>query len=210
MQSFKTVLYESKGEFEEKHSKFLGFLLPCMSEEEATAIIEKFRSRYWDAKHCVYAYALSDNNITRFSDDGEPHGTAAKPILEVIEGAELKNVILIVVRYFGGVLLGTGGLVRAYTAAAKGAVLNAEIYEMVPCTVFGTQCEYNMISTINSIIENVGGKVLNTEYNEKVSLTCYIKNTDIDEFNKQIKEKFAGKVEFKAENEKMLPIKKGN
>lgn len=209
MQGFNTVLEKSKGEFEEKHSRFLGFLLPCNSEEEAGAIIEKFRSEYCDAKHCVYTYVLNENNVTRFSDNGEPHGTAAKPMLEVVLGAELKNVILIVVRYFGGVLLGTGGLVRAYTAAAKEAVANAEIYKMVPCTVFSTLCEYNMISTINSIIENVGGKVLNTKYNEKVAVTCYVENTDIDDFNKQVKEKFAGKIEFNIEYEKLLPVKKG-
>ena len=121
MNEYITVKRESAGQYIEKHSRFLGFLVPCAGESEATARINEKRKEYWDARHAVYAYVLADGTA-RFSDDGEPHGTAGKPVLEVLKSSGIKNAAIIVVRYFGGILLGTGGLVRAYTAAASSAL----------------------------------------------------------------------------------------
>ena len=115
MDGFVTVLEETTAEYTEKRSRFIATLYPCDTEEKAAEFINKMRSEYWDARHNCFAYSVENGAVKRFSDDGEPHGTAGKPILEVIEGAGITNTVIVVTRYFGGVLLGTGGLVRAYT-----------------------------------------------------------------------------------------------
>lgn len=119
----KIVLDVSCAEITEKKSRFIAACLPVSGEDEALSLIALERKRYYDARHTCFAYVCGENNeIARFSDDGEPHGTAGKPILDVIEGNRLKNALITVTRYFGGILLGTGGLVRAYSGAASLAV----------------------------------------------------------------------------------------
>lgn len=115
------ILYRGgSGELEEKKSRFIANTLPVSSQEEALAFIEKIKKQYWDARHNCYAYVLGDHHeIQRFSDDGEPGGTAGKPMLDVLLGEDIHNAVIVVTRYFGGTLLGTGGLVRAYSGAAK-------------------------------------------------------------------------------------------
>ena len=115
-----------QGEYEEKKSRFIATLRPVNSIEEASSFIEEMKKRYWDARHNCSAYVIGRNNeITRCSDDGEPSGTAGRPMLEVLTGAELHNAAVVVTRYFGGTLLGTGGLVRAYTQAVKEGIANS-------------------------------------------------------------------------------------
>ena len=123
------ILYRSgSGELEEKKSRFIAGTLPISSQEEALAFIEKTKKQYWDARHNCYAYVLGDHHeIQRFSDDGEPGGTAGKPILDVLLGGDVHNAVIVVTRYFGGTLLGTGGLVRAYSGAAKAGLSNSLI-----------------------------------------------------------------------------------
>ena len=116
---YKTPTIEAHGEFTEKRSRFIGYCKPVTSEEEATRFISQIRSKHWDARHNVYAYSLREGNIKRYSDDGEPSGTAGMPVLDVIVKNEVFDVCVVVTRYFGGILLGTGGLVRAYSQAAK-------------------------------------------------------------------------------------------
>ena len=126
--NYRTVEKESNAEIVEKKSRFIAKLYPVSSEEEALEILEKVRKKYWDARHHCWAFVLGEEQpLERCSDDGEPSGTAGKPILEVLRGAQLRNVLMIVIRYFGGTLLGTGGLVRAYTASSKEAVDAADI-----------------------------------------------------------------------------------
>ena len=116
MEKYITVLGESTAEYTEKRSRFIATIRHCDSEEEALAFIEEMRSKYWDARHNVYAYSVKHQG--RFSDDGEPHGTAGKPVYDVITSDGITNLAVVVTRYFGGVLLGTGGLVRAYSKSA--------------------------------------------------------------------------------------------
>ncbi|MBQ7726583.1 MAG: YigZ family protein, partial [Clostridia bacterium] len=142
MEEYITVSGQSTGEYSEKHSRFLAALFPCETEEQAAEILSQIRSERWDARHHCYAYCVNGGAVKRFSDDGEPHGTAGKPILEVVEAGGFTNVLLVVTRYFGGVLLGTGGLVRAYTAAAKEAVAAAKPVKMTLCRVYNTVCSY--------------------------------------------------------------------
>jgi uncharacterized YigZ family protein len=164
MGRFLTILEVSSAEYVEKRSRFIANLRHCETEEEASAFLDEMRSKYWDARHNVFAYSVAGGTLCRFSDDGEPHGTAVKPILDVILGSEIKNIAIVVTRYFGGVLLGTGGLVRAYSKSAKDAVNNAKVVEMIPCTVYETVCEYTDHQRLVSIIENAGGKIENTEF----------------------------------------------
>ena len=116
---YKTVKIESSDEFTEKRSRFIGYVKPVKTEAEATEFINSIRSKHWDARHNVYAYSLREGNIKRYSDDGEPSGTAGMPVLDVITKNEVYDVCVVVTRYFGGVLLGTGGLVRAYSQGSK-------------------------------------------------------------------------------------------
>ena len=131
IETYNTILQEGQDEIVEKKSRFIGYAVPVSSEEEAYAFVEKIRKQHYDARHNCYAFAIgSENTLLRFSDDGEPQGTAGKPILEVITGNAVVNICIVVTRYFGGTLLGTGGLVRAYTEAAKLALSDAGIHKM--------------------------------------------------------------------------------
>lgn len=117
---YKIVCERGYGEYEEKKSRFLAEIVPASSIEEAMAFVESIRKKHYDARHHCFAYVIGRNKeMTRYSDDGEPGGTAGKPILEVLLGADVTDTVAVVTRYFGGTLLGTGGLVRAYTQAAK-------------------------------------------------------------------------------------------
>ena len=118
--SFRVLLEGGQGEYEEKKSRFIATVRKCGSEGEALAFIEEMKKKYWDARHNCYAYCLGDRGeLARCSDDGEPGGTAGRPMLEMLLGEEIRNAAVVVTRYFGGVLLGTGGLVRAYTRAVQ-------------------------------------------------------------------------------------------
>lgn len=200
--SYLTIKTQATSEYVEKRSKFLGAAFPCKTEEEALGILEKLRSKYWDARHNCFAFVVDEGRTSRFSDDGEPHGTAGKPILEVINGKGLKNVLVVVTRYFGGVLLGTGGLVRAYTEATKEALENAETVEMIPCTVFEVICEYQDHSTLLKITENIAG-VIDTQFTDKVSLTFALKDQDIADFEKCLTETFSARLSM-TEKEKQI------
>ena len=127
MQGYITVKQASVFEYEDRKSVFIGMAMPVSTEEEALAFIDSVKKRYPDARHHVYAYVLRQNSTMRFTDDREPQGTAGMPVLDVIRKNGCTDVVIVVTRYFGGTLLGTGGLVRAYTAAAIGALESAEI-----------------------------------------------------------------------------------
>ncbi len=197
-----TIKDESKSEYIEKRSKFLGTAFPCETEQEALAILEKVRSQYWDARHNCFAFVVDNGRTSRFSDDGEPHGTAGKPILEVINGKGLVNVLVVVTRYFGGVLLGTGGLVRAYTAATKDALESAEIVEMVPCTVCEVCCDYQDHGALLKLTESKA-EILDTAFTEKVTLTFALKDEDIEDYKKALTETFSARLSL-SEKEKTV------
>ena len=130
MEQYKTVLEGGTGEIVEKKSRFIATVRPVKNEEEALAFLEEMRKKYWDARHNCYAYSIGKNReFTRCSDDGEPSGTAGRPMLDVILGEDIYNVAVVVTRYFGGVLLGTGGLVRAYSKAVQEGLAGSIVIE---------------------------------------------------------------------------------
>lgn len=203
MKRYLTALGESTAEYVEKRSRFIATLRHCETEQEAVSFIEEMRSKYWDARHNCFAYTVQGGKLSRFSDDGEPHGTAGKPILDVVLGSELKNIAVVVTRYFGGVLLGTGGLVRAYSKSAKDAILNSQVYEMIPCTLYSIVCEYSDHQKLLSLLENSGGKVENTEFTDKITLKVSFKDEDIALFSEKLSEVFSARLKAE-EKEKII------
>ena len=206
MESYITVKGVSSGEYSEKKSRFIATLSPCENEEEAVKFIDSVKTKYWDARHNVFAFCVDGGRTCRFSDDSEPKGTAGKPVLEVINGANLKNVAVVVTRYFGGILLGTGGLVRAYTKAAQQAVLNAEIAEITPCTVFSAFCEYRDYEKLADILKNNNAIVENCDFKDKVELEFAVKSDYEDKLSEILRESFSAKLEFLKTGEKSLPF----
>lgn len=147
--TYKIITKEGTGEIVEKKSRFIASVYAVQSQEEAEQKIAEVSKKYWDARHNCYAYVLgSMSEISRCSDNGEPSGTAGKPILEVINGAGITNILVIVTRYFGGVLLGTGGLVRAYTQAAQAGIANAEIGSMTYAQKLTLTLDYNLVNNV--------------------------------------------------------------
>lgn len=167
----KAVFEAGRGEIVEKKSRFIAHVQAVDSVEEAQEFIETVKKKYWDARHNCSAFSVGEMNpLTRCSDDGEPGGTAGKPILEVIQGSGIRNIVIVVTRYFGGTLLGTGGLVRAYTEAAKAGIENAVIIEKIPATRMKLFTEYTDLGKIQYILAQNQVTVENTEYTDKVEI----------------------------------------
>ena len=201
-----TIKEISRSEYTEKRSRFIGVAIPCRTEEEALSHISAIKTEHWDARHNCYAFVVDDGKTSRFSDDGEPHSTAGKPILEVINGKELKNVLVVVTRYFGGVLLGTGGLVRAYTTAAKDALENGVTVEMIPCTVLKIQCEYTDHQTLLRLLEKSGANIKSTDFAENVTLTFALRDSDSENFSKNLTETFSARLETQEIGTELVPF----
>ncbi len=207
MEGFLTVIGENSALYEEKRSKFIATVRHCETESEAISFIEETRSKYWDARHNCFAYSVDGGRLSRFSDDGEPHGTAGKPILDVIVGNEIKNVAIVVTRYFGGVLLGTGGLVRAYSTSSKEALLSADIAEMIPVTCFNIVCEYSEHQKLEYLIIGQNGYIENTNFTDKVSIDVVFRDSDVKEFSDKLREQFSARIEAVETQKKISPFK---
>lgn len=207
MTSYLTVSSPSFAEYTEKRSRFIAGIFPCGSEPEAQRLINETRTRYWDARHNVYAYVLRENSVKRFSDDGEPHGTAGKPVLEVIEGAGICDALIVVTRYFGGVLLGTSGLVRAYGSAAKMALSAADIVEMRPCRLLKSICEYSDHERLARLISDYFGKIENSDFGEKVTLSYCLEEDIIPRFLESLSETFSARISADILGERLSAFK---
>lgn len=167
---YRTVRGAASAEFVEKRSRFIGYISPASTQEEAAQFIDSIRSKHWDATHNVPAYILREGNICRFSDDGEPQGTAGMPALNVLQKEGLTDCALVVTRYFGGILLGGGGLVRAYSHAAKLAVDAGGIVTRALCSLVRVRCDYNFYGRLASLIPEQGGITENTAFEDAVTV----------------------------------------
>lgn len=176
-----TVIGEAYGEFVEKRSRFICYGKHVENEEEATDYLSHIKSKNWDARHNVYAYKILEGNISRFCDDGEPQGTAGSRILGVLDGLNLVNVIVVVTRYFGGVLLGTGGLSRAYSHGAVVAVEACGISKMTYCVSVKIRADYGVHEKIKRFADEAGAKIYNCEYSEFVDIYIRIDELKYDE-----------------------------
>ncbi|MBS6722927.1 MAG: YigZ family protein [Clostridiales bacterium] len=171
MIKYRAVFQGGSGEIVEKKSRFIAHVSEAESVEEAQEFIETVKKRYWDARHNCSAFSIGEKNpVTRCSDDGEPGGTAGKPILEVIEGSGIHNIVIVVTRYFGGTLLGTGGLVRAYTDAAKAGIENSVIIEKIPGVRMKLVTDYTDLGKIQYILAQNEVTVEHTDYTDKVEI----------------------------------------
>lgn len=175
MKEYKTVEFENHDEFIEKKSRFIGYVRPVKTQEDAVSFINEIKSKHWDATHNVYAYVLRENNIQRYSDDGEPSGTAGVPVLDVILKNELVDVCVVVTRYFGGTLLGAGGLVRAYSHGSKIAVESGGIITMAPCAVLNVSVHYSFYDQLNILLNAHGANIEDTQFTENITVTFSIK-----------------------------------
>lgn len=198
---YKTVKIESSDEFTEKRSRFIGYVRPVKTEAEATEFINSIRSKHWDARHNVYAYSLREGNIKRYSDDGEPSGTAGMPVLDVITKNEVYDVCVVVTRYFGGVLLGTGGLVRAYSQGSKIALEAGQVVLMQNCLVCSLTCSYNQYGKISSLIPDNGGVIDDSVFETDVKLSFHIKPDGLPALNKKLADLTSGVVQAVSDSE---------
>lgn len=186
MKEYKTVEYESSDEFIEKKSKFIGYVKPVKTQEEAVSFINGIKSKHWDATHNVYAYVLKENNIQRYSDDGEPSGTAGVPVLDVILKNNLVDVCVVVTRYFGGTLLGAGGLVRAYSHGSRIAVEAGNIITMAPCKILNTSVEYSFYERLNILLSDFGANIEKTDFSDNVSVTFSLRAEKTEELQMKL------------------------
>ncbi|NLU10880.1 MAG: YigZ family protein [Tepidanaerobacter acetatoxydans] len=172
---FLTVAKPSESLYTVKKSKFISNVVPIKDNEEAEDYIKKIRKKYWDATHNVYAYVLGLNDdIQKFSDDGEPSGTAGKPVLEVIKSNNIKNVLIVVTRYFGGILLGAGGLVRAYSESASRGLKNSSIIKKIRCNAYKIITDYNMLGKVQWELNQRNIIINDINYTENVQLNIYV------------------------------------
>ena len=177
-----------------KKSRFLGITFPVETAEEAAEKIAMIRKKYYDARHNCYAYRLVDQE--KFSDDGEPSQTAGKPMMDVLTGAGLTGVLVVVTRYFGGTLLGTGGLVRAYTEAAKEAVKNSRISEIVPKRSMVLTIRYPELGKIQYLFREAGVEPV-VEYEEQITIRADVPEEKVGQLTSAITEATAGTAELK-------------
>lgn len=203
---YKTVLENASDEFVEKRSRFIGYCKPVKTEQEAIDFINEKRSEHWNATHNVYAYSLREGNIKRYSDDGEPSGTAGMPVLDIIVKNEIFDVVVVVTRYFGGVLLGTGGLVRAYSHGSKIAVEAAKPVIMQNCLVCEARCAYNQYGKVSSLIIGVGAAVDDTVYESDVLVKFHIKPDLLGTLNKKLADATSGKVTVEQKDEQYFAV----
>ncbi|MDD6847618.1 MAG: YigZ family protein [Oscillospiraceae bacterium] len=192
--NYKTVKFNTKDEFVEKRSRFIGYCKPVTTEQEAIDFINKIKKDHWDATHNVYAYSLREGQIKRYSDDGEPSGTAGMPALDVILKNDVVDVVVVVTRYFGGVLLGTGGLVRAYAKGCKVALEAANIVTMELCSKCKISCSYNQYGKINTLVMQKGGYVDNCDFADNVIIDFHMPVDLVNSLNKSLADATAGEI----------------
>lgn len=201
--SYRVLLTGGEGEIIEKKSRFIATVRSCESEEEAIAFIEEMKKKYWDARHNCSAFVLGNRGeITRCSDDGEPSGTAGRPMLEVLLGEEIRNIAVVVTRYFGGTLLGTGGLVRAYTQAVKEGLKACTTGVMCYGSEMSVSTDYNGIGKILYLLGQKGIEPLESSYTDTVTLRLMIPAEEVSKLQKDMIEATAGRVKFEKGNDR--------
>lgn len=206
MKEYRTVEFENCDEFTEKKSRFIGYVKPVKTVEEATEFINKIKSKHWDATHNVSAYVLRENNIQRSSDDGEPSGTAGVPVLDVLIKEKLVDVCVVVTRYFGGILLGAGGLIRAYSHGSKIAVESGNIITMAQCKILSVCVDYSFYDRLLILLNDTGANIENTDFAENITVTFSLKEDYVSSLQDKLNEMSNGKYQIKEIGEKFSKI----
>lgn len=207
---YRTVHRYGEEEIIINKSRFIGHSMPVEKEDDALEFIDKIKSEHRDATHNVYAYVVGKNsNIQRFSDDGEPSGTAGIPVLEVIKKENLRNVVIVVTRYFGGIKLGAGGLIRAYTKGAKVGLESGTIIDKILHTRLKIRIDYTLYGMIENYLNTEGYIIDNITYDEAVNIFVYIKFLDVEYFQKTITDLTSGNVTIEYIDEEYIAMKDG-
>lgn len=204
---YRTVGKAANDEFVEKKSRFIGYIKPVTTQDEAVAFINEIKSKHWDATHNVYAYVLRDGQIRRYSDDGEPQGTAGIPMLEVLKREGIENVVCVVTRYFGGVLLGAGGLLRAYTKSAKDALDAAGVSVVRRWVRAEVPCTYSLLERIKLECTAFGGVVQDVEYGAGVCLKLLLPEEAAESFAVRITDLTSGAAGVRTTGEEFMPVR---
>ncbi|HAM68231.1 MAG TPA: YigZ family protein [Ruminococcus sp.] len=194
MNDYLTLSRDSAEEYIVNKSRFIGYAMPVSTAQEAVDFINEIRARHRDATHNVYAYAVRSPEYSRYSDDGEPQGTAGMPVLDVIRKNSLTDCCVVVTRYFGGILLGAGGLVRAYSHSASIAVQAAGIVKMSLCSVLRVSCDYGFYGRLSSLVPESGGTVEDTDFGAEVTMTFRLPAEMEEPFCRALTELSFGKV----------------
>ena len=202
MTSYKTIHHRSRFEFEDRKSVFIGEALPVTCESEAIAFIDSVKKHYPDARHHVYAYVVRDNAIMRFSDDGEPQGTAGMPILDIIRKKGLTDIAIVVTRYFGGTLLGTGGLVHAYSASAQGAIESAQVITYDLYTEISICVSYSDYQKLAILFSEFEFRTEDTSYGADVEILGRVLSSSVDSFLHKLTEITSGRANSEILGEK--------
>lgn len=184
--AYKTIKNRACADFVERKSQFIGNIAPVKTSEEAVNFINEIRSQHRKATHNVYAYVLREGNTTRYSDDGEPSGTAGMPVLDVLLKEGLTDVCVVATRYFGGILLGGGGLVRVYSHTSKIAVEASEIMVMCNCFKFSAQMDYNLYGKVSYVLPDYDVKVTKTDFLDNVKMEFLVKSELSDKLSKKL------------------------
>lgn len=193
MKEYRTIYRGGAGEITEKKSRFIATVIPAAAEEEALEFIESMKKKYWNATHNCFAYIIGVNGeLKRCSDDGEPSGTAGRPMLDVLEGEGLRNVAVVVTRYFGGTLLGTGGLVRAYSSAVRAGLEASTVIWKIPGVKLEIRTDYSGLGKIQYILGQRGLKILDSEYTDMVKLHVLIPEEQLQQVEQEIREGTSG------------------
>lgn len=202
LEQYRTVYEGGEGEITEKKSRFIATVYPVESEEEALAFLEEMKKKYWDARHNCYVYSIGMNReFTRCSDDGEPSGTAGRPMLDVILGEDIYNVAVVVTRYFGGVLLGTGGLVRAYSKAVQEGLAASKVILKQKGIALKITTDYTGLGKIQYIAGERNIPVLDSEYTDKVAMKLLVPVQDVGSVQKAITEGTNGRAGIEKDQE---------
>lgn len=196
---------DTESEFVEKRSRFISHLWRVESEEEARGRIEEMKKRYHDARHNCWCYLLKEGNTVRYSDDGEPQGTAGQPMLNVFQREGIVNACCVVTRYFGGILLGAGGLTRAYTKGAKDALDAAGICRMSLWTLWDVACTYPLFERTKLEIAACGGVIRDTAYGADITIRAAFPAGGAEQFAPRLTELSAGGLQMEAAGEEFLP-----
>lgn len=200
MQDYQTILAPTRDEFEVKKSVFIGHVAPVQSAQQAMDFVAQIKKEHAQATHNCMAYLLKDNNTKRYSDDGEPQGTAGIPILDCLEKSGVRDICVVVTRYFGGTLLGAGGLVRAYSHGASIALQAAKIITMCVCTPVQLTMEYSQYGLFENLYPKYQLRIDDTQFLEKITISLTIKESCVHAFCEEILETFGGKVVAKQQN----------
>jgi uncharacterized YigZ family protein len=199
LETYWTVFDQGTDEIVEKKSRFIAHIASAETEEEAQEFIEKIRKQYWDARHHCYAFRIGTERVMeRCSDDGEPSGTAGKPMLEVLSTRGICNVVAVVVRYFGGTLLGTGGLVRAYTKSIQAGLDAAVIVEKKLAQYMELQCDYSFYGKLQYLAETIGVRIADADFSDHVTIRLMVPEGRQEQLKKKLTEASGGTVEAEA------------